>query len=261
MTTPPVLAADVGGTQMRAALVAQRGDVLLRRSAATPDHADVPAALIDLISGRRRRARSRHGVACGRRPARVASTTRTGGCCGRRTCPRAGRDLLSRDELVGAPGPARAHRQRRRPRRGGRGRVRRRRGDRRRRLPHDLDGHRGRRRPRRPPAARDGGRWPRSATPSSTGAPGRRGRPARSRSWGRAVAWRAWPTRPGSGARDAREVEAAAAGGDARAIAIWQGAIAACAVGRVEPRHVLLPEHRGHRGRARTAGGVLRPRP
>ena len=32
-------------------------------------------------------------------------------------------------------------------------------------------------------------------------------------------------------ARDAQEVEAAAAGGDAGAIAIWQGAIAACAVG------------------------------
>ena len=32
-------------------------------------------------------------------------------------------------------------------------------------------------------------------------------------------------------ARNAQEVAAAAAGGDARAIAIWQGAIAACAVG------------------------------
>jgi glucokinase len=49
VTTHTVLAADVGGTQMRAALVGPRGDVLLRRSAATPDHADVPAALIDLI--------------------------------------------------------------------------------------------------------------------------------------------------------------------------------------------------------------------
>jgi predicted NBD/HSP70 family sugar kinase len=49
MTTRLVLAADVGGTHMRAALVDPRGHVLLRRSAATPGHTDVPAALIDLI--------------------------------------------------------------------------------------------------------------------------------------------------------------------------------------------------------------------
>ncbi len=49
MTAPPVLAADVGGTQMRAALVDHAGKVLLRRSASTPGHADVPAALIELI--------------------------------------------------------------------------------------------------------------------------------------------------------------------------------------------------------------------
>jgi predicted NBD/HSP70 family sugar kinase len=49
VTTPPVLAADVGGTQMRAALVDARGAVLLRESVATPGHAAVPAALIDLI--------------------------------------------------------------------------------------------------------------------------------------------------------------------------------------------------------------------
>jgi glucokinase len=49
VTTPPVLAADVGGTQMRAALVDARGAVLLRDSAVTPGDAAVPAALIDLI--------------------------------------------------------------------------------------------------------------------------------------------------------------------------------------------------------------------
>jgi len=49
VTTPPVLAADVGGTQMRAALVGPQGDILLRRSAHTPEHAGVPAALIDLV--------------------------------------------------------------------------------------------------------------------------------------------------------------------------------------------------------------------
>jgi glucokinase len=47
--TRPVLAADIGGTQMRAALVDERGEVLLRRSVPTPIGADVPASLIDLI--------------------------------------------------------------------------------------------------------------------------------------------------------------------------------------------------------------------
>ncbi len=50
MTSRPVLAADVGGTQMRAALVGPDGRVLLRRSVATPSQADVPASLIDLIA-------------------------------------------------------------------------------------------------------------------------------------------------------------------------------------------------------------------
>jgi glucokinase len=48
--TRPVLAADVGGTQMRAALVDETGRVLLRRSVATPAEADVPASLTDLIA-------------------------------------------------------------------------------------------------------------------------------------------------------------------------------------------------------------------
>jgi glucokinase len=48
--TQPVLAADVGGTQMRAALVDDKGRVLLRRSVPTPAEADVPALLTDLIA-------------------------------------------------------------------------------------------------------------------------------------------------------------------------------------------------------------------
>jgi glucokinase len=49
MSEGPIVAADIGGTHMRAALVDPRGDVLLRRSAATPGD-DVPAALIDLVA-------------------------------------------------------------------------------------------------------------------------------------------------------------------------------------------------------------------
>ena len=50
MTTQPVLAADVGGTQMRAALVDPKGRILLRQSIPTPAQADVPASLIELIA-------------------------------------------------------------------------------------------------------------------------------------------------------------------------------------------------------------------
>ncbi len=51
MNRPVVLAADVGGTQMRAALVDAAGCVVLRETAPTPAHSQVPAALIDLIAG------------------------------------------------------------------------------------------------------------------------------------------------------------------------------------------------------------------
>ncbi len=50
VTAPPVLAADIGGTQMRAALVDPKGRLLLRQSVPTPAEADVPASLIDLIA-------------------------------------------------------------------------------------------------------------------------------------------------------------------------------------------------------------------
>jgi glucokinase len=50
MTTQPVLAADIGGTQMRAALVDPQGLILLRQSVPTPAQADVPASLIDLLA-------------------------------------------------------------------------------------------------------------------------------------------------------------------------------------------------------------------
>lgn len=49
MTERVVLAADLGGTQMRAALVDEHGRLLVREAAATPAQGDVPAELIDLI--------------------------------------------------------------------------------------------------------------------------------------------------------------------------------------------------------------------
>ena len=44
-----VLAADVGGTQMRAALVDLEGHILVRRSVPTPAEADVPATFTELL--------------------------------------------------------------------------------------------------------------------------------------------------------------------------------------------------------------------
>ena len=44
-----MLAADIGGTTIRAALVDRGGRVLERRAAPTPDHSDVPGVLIDLL--------------------------------------------------------------------------------------------------------------------------------------------------------------------------------------------------------------------
>ena len=46
MNAGPVLAADVGGTQMRAAMVDAHGEVLVRQARTTPADADVPAELI-----------------------------------------------------------------------------------------------------------------------------------------------------------------------------------------------------------------------
>lgn len=50
MSPSLVLAADVGGTQMRAALVDADGGVVLRETEPTPTSSDVPAALIELIA-------------------------------------------------------------------------------------------------------------------------------------------------------------------------------------------------------------------
>ncbi len=50
MSARVVLAADVGGTQMRAALVDPNGIVLSRKTVPTPADAAVPAALLDLLA-------------------------------------------------------------------------------------------------------------------------------------------------------------------------------------------------------------------
>jgi glucokinase len=49
--SPYILAADIGGTQMRAALVDADGCVKVRETTPTPADSDVPSALIDLIVG------------------------------------------------------------------------------------------------------------------------------------------------------------------------------------------------------------------
>ena len=57
---PVVLAADIGGTRTRAALVDERGKVLVERSIPTPAHDQAPAALIELMQSVER------AVECGR---------------------------------------------------------------------------------------------------------------------------------------------------------------------------------------------------
>lgn len=49
MTLEPVLAADIGGTSMRAALVDRRGSLLAHGIVPTPAHEEAPAALLELI--------------------------------------------------------------------------------------------------------------------------------------------------------------------------------------------------------------------
>ncbi len=229
MTTDAVLAADVGGTQMRAALVGPRGDVLLRRAAATPDHADVPAALIDLIKvvG----AESGHGTvshAVVGLPGGV--DYENGRLMWAPHLPEGWPHLLSRDELSARLGMP-AH------------------------VANDADlaavGE----------AAFGAGVGTADVAylTISTGigagvvCGGRllRGRRSLAEVGHTVIDWRAWQQgspctleelgsgsglariagESGLSARDAREVEAAAAGGNAGAIAIWHGAIAACAVG------------------------------
>ena len=48
-TEPLFLAADIGGTHMRGALVDHNGKIFVHRTVATPAHDDAPEALVDLI--------------------------------------------------------------------------------------------------------------------------------------------------------------------------------------------------------------------
>ncbi len=229
MTTSPVLAADVGGTQMRAALVGPQGDILARRSAHTPEHAGVPGALIDLV--RDVGAITDHGPASHAVVALPGSVDyEAGRLLWAPHLPERWPQQLSRDELTARLGLP-VH------------------------VANDAD------------CAAVGeaafGAGVGSADVAyltiSTGIGAgvvHRGRLLRgTRSLAEVghtvIDWTAWLRgRPctleelgsGSGvarmaseagltARDARECEAAAAGGDPRALAIWQGAIAACAAG------------------------------
>lgn len=229
MTTQPVLAADVGGTQMRAALVGPQGDVLLRRSSATPEYADVPAALIELIrevGGERGLGAVSHAVVG--LPGGV--DYENGRLMWAPHLPEGWPDRLSRDELSAQLGlPAY--------------------------VANDADlaavGE----------AAFGAGAGTTDVAylTISTGIGagvvlGRRllrGRRSLAEVGHTVIDWHAWreespctleelgsgsgvariAREAGLGARDARGVASAAAAGDAKAIAIWQGAIAACAVG------------------------------
>jgi len=229
VSAPPVLAADVGGTQMRAALVDPDGTVVLRRSAATPGHADVPAALIDLIASvgaERGHGSASHAVV----GLPGAVDYEAGRLLWAPHLPERWPELLSRDELserLGLP----AH------------------------IANDADlaavGE----------AAFGAGAGITDVAylTISTGIGagvvhgGRllRGRRSLAEMGHTVIDWCAWregspstleelgsgsglarlAREAGLGPLDAREVESAAARGEARAITVWQGAIAACAVG------------------------------
>jgi predicted NBD/HSP70 family sugar kinase len=229
VTTQPVLAADVGGTQMRAALVGPRGDVLLRRSCATPEHADVPAALIQLIKD--------VGAERGHGAVSHAVVGLPGGVDyenGRLMwaphLPEGWPDRLSRGELSAQLG-----------------------------LPTHIANDADLAAVGEAAFGAGAGTTDVAYLTISTGIGagvvqgGRllRGKRSLAEVGHTVIDWHAWREASpctleelgsGSGlarlaheagltARGAQEVEAAAAGGDARAIAIWQGAIAACAVG------------------------------
>jgi len=219
----------VGGTQMRAALVDPDGTVVLRRSAATPGHADVPAALIDLIASvgaERGHGSASHAVV----GLPGAVDYEAGRLLWAPHLPERWPELLSRDELserLGLP----AH------------------------IANDADlaavGE----------AAFGAGAGITDVAylTISTGIGagvvhgGRllRGRRSLAEMGHTVIDWCAWregspstleelgsgsglarlAREAGLGPLDAREVESAAARGEARAITVWQGAIAACAVG------------------------------
>ncbi len=229
MTTQPVLAADVGGTQMRAAMVDPGGNVLLRATAPTPAHSDVPAALIDLIrsvAAERGHGRPSHAVV----GLPGAVDYEAGRLLWAPHLPEGWPHLLSRDELstqLGMP----AH------------------------IANDAD-----------LAAVGEAAFGAGADVTdvayltiSTGIgagvvhSGRlvRGRRSLAEVGHTVIDWRAWQEglpstleqlgsgsgiarlarEAGLGDLDARDVESVAANGEPRAIAIWRGAIAACAAG------------------------------
>ncbi len=259
--TRPVLAADVGGTQMRAALVDVKGRILLRRSAPTPAEADVPA-VVDRPH-RRRGGGAGHGAAShavvglpggGRLRQRAGS-------CGRPTSPRNGPTSCRPTGLTAHLGLPVS-------------------------IANDAD------------LAAVGEAWFGAGAESSAVAyltistgigagvvhGGRllRGTRSLAEVGHIVIDWRAWrdggpshargagvgqrrrPTGPRGRTRvlGAREDPGTARqAGEPRAAAIWQQAIAACAAGVSNLGHVLLPEHRRHRRRDGQAGRILRPAP
>ena len=191
MTSGLVLAADIGGTLMRAALVDEKGQLGGPACRADTRHADAPAAFVDLVK-----------AVCGEAPGEVARAVvglpgavdyETGRLLWAPNLPERWPDLLSRDELaaglnlpvsiandadLAAVGEAWFGAGAGSPRHG---------------VPDRLDRHRCRHRRSAVGCSAACARWASWATRSSTGRPGRARRRARSRSWGRAAGWPGWP--------------------------------------------------------------------
>ena len=102
MTSGLVLAADIGGTLMRAALVDEKGRLVVRRAAATPADADAPAAFVDLVKAVSAEAPGDVGRAVVGLPGAV--DYETGRLLWAPNLPERWPDLLSRDVLAAGLG-------------------------------------------------------------------------------------------------------------------------------------------------------------
>ena len=102
MTSGLVLAADIGGTLMRAALVDEKGQLVARRATETPAHAGAPAAFVELVNAVA--AESREDVTRAVVGLPGAVDYESGRLLWAPNLPDRWPDLLSRDELMAGLG-------------------------------------------------------------------------------------------------------------------------------------------------------------